>query len=94
MSEVCYNAVGRRKKAIARVRLIPGEGNITINKDLAAYTVYREVRNANGALTAIKGVTTENKMGKADGRVYDLTGRQVTRPTRGVYVMNGRKVVL
>ena len=32
MSEVCYNAVGRRKKAIARVRLMPGEGNITINK--------------------------------------------------------------
>ena len=26
------NAVGRRKKAIARVRLIPGEGNIIINK--------------------------------------------------------------
>ncbi len=32
MSEVCYSAVGRRKKAIARVRLIPGEGNIVINK--------------------------------------------------------------
>jgi small subunit ribosomal protein S9 len=32
MSEVCYSAVGRRKKAIARVRLIPGEGHITINK--------------------------------------------------------------
>ncbi len=32
MSEVCYAAVGRRKKAIARVRLIPGEGNIVINK--------------------------------------------------------------
>ena len=32
MSEVCYNAVGRRKKAIARVRLIPGEGTIGINK--------------------------------------------------------------
>ena len=32
MSEVCYNAVGRRKKSIARIRLIPGEGNITINK--------------------------------------------------------------
>ena len=29
---VCFHAVGRRKKAIARVRLIPGEGNITINK--------------------------------------------------------------
>ncbi len=32
MSDVSFNAVGRRKKAIARVRLIPGEGNITINK--------------------------------------------------------------
>ena len=32
MSSVCFNAVGRRKKAIARVRLIPGEGNIIINK--------------------------------------------------------------
>ena len=32
MSVVSFSAVGRRKKAIARVRLIPGEGNITINK--------------------------------------------------------------
>jgi small subunit ribosomal protein S9 len=32
MSEVSFNAVGRRKKAIARVRLIPGEGNVIINK--------------------------------------------------------------
>ena len=32
MSEVCYNAVGRRKKAIARIRLIPGEGNIVVNR--------------------------------------------------------------
>ena len=32
MNNVCFHAVGRRKKAIARVRLIPGEGNIVINK--------------------------------------------------------------
>ena len=32
MSNVNFHAVGRRKKAIARVRLIPGEGNIVINK--------------------------------------------------------------
>ncbi|MBQ4227092.1 MAG: 30S ribosomal protein S9 [Clostridia bacterium] len=32
MSENTFSAVGRRKKAIARVRLIPGSGNITINK--------------------------------------------------------------
>ena len=28
MAQVQYQAVGRRKKAIARVRLIPGDGNI------------------------------------------------------------------
>ena len=32
MSEINFSAVGRRKKAVARVRLIPGEGNITVNK--------------------------------------------------------------
>ena len=32
MNSASFHAVGRRKKAIARVRLIPGEGNIIINK--------------------------------------------------------------
>lgn len=31
MAKVNYDATGRRKSSIARVRLIPGEGNITIN---------------------------------------------------------------
>jgi len=31
MAKVQYLGTGRRKKAIARVRLVPGEGNITIN---------------------------------------------------------------
>ena len=45
MSEVCYNAVGRRKKAIARVRLIPGEGNIVINKrNLDEYFGYETLK--------------------------------------------------
>ena len=32
MAQVCYSAVGKRKKAVARVRLVPGDGNIIINK--------------------------------------------------------------
>jgi len=32
MAKVQYYGTGRRKKAIARVRLLPGTGNITINK--------------------------------------------------------------
>jgi len=32
MAKVEYSAVGRRKKAVARVRLVAGEGKIIINK--------------------------------------------------------------
>ena len=38
MAKVEYSAVGRRKKAIARVRLVAGDGKIVINKrDLDDY---------------------------------------------------------
>lgn len=38
MAKVQYYGTGRRKSSIARVRLIPGEGKITINKkDLEDY---------------------------------------------------------
>ena len=32
MAQVQYQAVGRRKKAIARVRLVPGDGKVLINR--------------------------------------------------------------
>ena len=32
MAKVEYSAVGRRKKAVARVRLVAGDGKVTINK--------------------------------------------------------------
>lgn len=32
MKTLFFDAVGRRKEAIARVRLIPGEGKVTVNK--------------------------------------------------------------
>ncbi|MDD3765652.1 MAG: 30S ribosomal protein S9 [Eubacteriales bacterium] len=32
MAEVSYYGTGRRKKSVARVRLVPGTGAITINK--------------------------------------------------------------
>jgi small subunit ribosomal protein S9 len=38
MAKVEYSAVGRRKKAIARVRLVAGDGKIVVNKrDLDSY---------------------------------------------------------
>jgi small subunit ribosomal protein S9 len=43
--EAQYRGTGRRKKAIARVRLVPGTGKININKrELEDYIVYETLR--------------------------------------------------
>lgn len=43
--EVQYRGTGRRKKAIARVRLVPGTGKISINnRDLEDYIKYETLR--------------------------------------------------
>ncbi len=42
MSEIVYAAVGRRKTSVARVRLIPGTGEITVNKKPVADFFGRE----------------------------------------------------
>lgn len=38
MASIDYNSTGRRKRSIARVRLVPGKGSITVNeKDIDSY---------------------------------------------------------
>ena len=42
--------------------------------------------------TGVKEVIEVN--GVNDGRFYDLNGRRVSKPTKGMYILNGRKVVV
>ena len=45
MAKLAYTGTGRRKKSIARVRLVPGEGNIIINKrDIDDYFDYETLK--------------------------------------------------
>ena len=48
--------------------------------------------NDDETVTGISGVTVSDRIQTSD-RVYDLQGRQVVNPTKGVYIRNGRKVV-
>ncbi len=43
--------------------------------------------------TAIQDVNTQAQS-IANGVIYDLSGRVVTNPTRGLYVINGKKVII
>ena len=42
--------------------------------------------------TAINALENSNKVN--DGAIYDLSGRRVENPTKGIYIMNGKKVVI
>lgn len=45
MAKVQYYGTGRRKRSVARVRLLPGSGNITINKrDVENYFDFETLR--------------------------------------------------
>ena len=45
MAQVQYNGTGRRKNAVARVRLVPGTGKITVNKkDVEEYIPHADLR--------------------------------------------------
>ena len=59
MAQVQYIGTGRRKNAVARVRLVPGTGKITINKkDVEEYIPHadlREVINQPFGVTETKG---------------------------------------
>jgi|GEM_PF-2741595 len=48
-----------------------------------------------GGETAISSATTgESKYVVKDGKTYDMQGRQVARPTTGLYIINGQKVFI
>ena len=49
----------------------------------------REFIAIDGGATAIKSVETE----KANGAVYNLAGQQVKSAQKGVFIMNGKKVI-
>ncbi len=55
-----YEGIGRRKRAVARVRLYPGDGQIVINeKDLAEYFVRPQDRL--DVLAPLRLTDTENR---------------------------------
>ena len=61
--------------------------------DLAGSRVMRIV--ADDETTGVSEASPLNDNGEmTNDNVYDLQGRRVTKPTRGLYIVNGRKVVI
>ena len=41
-----------------------------------------------------EGINQIRFNGMEDGTVYNLNGQKVNHPTRGIYIVNGKKVVI
>ena len=69
--------------------------NLPMNK---AYLVLPEggsgtaIRLNFGETTAVENIVTDNAA--ATGKIYDLTGREVKAATKGIYIINGKKVIV
>ena len=71
--------LGAGKAYLHLTEPIPSEGRIGIIFDDEETTAISEVR----------GLKAEVR-----GEFYDLSGRKVAQPTKGLYIVNGRKVVI
>lgn len=63
---------------------------INIAKEPEAYTVFRTVKPDESS--AISTIVTDVQR-QEDDAIYDLFGRRVTNPGKGVYIVNGKKVI-
>ena len=88
---VISNATDGTAKVIATTA---EETNVAANTgyltpEVGATTETGDVQLAmDGEFTGINGVVVI----PADGKYYDLQGRRVVKPTKGVYIVNGKKV--
>lgn len=47
-----------------------------------------------GDVTGIAHISADGQMSLEEGAFYNLSGQRVAQPTRGLYIVNGRKVVI
>ena len=56
------------------------------------FHVAKLTKDVKGNTTAVKNITNMKKM--TDGNYYNMNGQLVTNPTKGLYIFNGKKVIL
>ena len=67
-------------------------GRVYVDAPANAARDYLEFTFEESDVTAISEVTTTNRTNNTN--VYDLQGRKVANPTKGLYIVNGRKVII
>ena len=58
--------------------------------DTKSYVIHITLLDEESYLAGIEGINADNKAGK----IYNLQGQEVAAPAKGIYIMNGKKVVI
>ena len=66
---------------------------LTLTLAASSVYIYNGVDMNSGEATGVEGPTPDPSR-KGRGDIYDLQGRKVSNPSRGLYIMNGSKVVI
>ncbi len=66
--------------------------------DIKGFKMYMSISDAQAAAFSFRfpgttGIETVEAEGAGDGRIYDLFGRPVANPVKGIYIVNGNKVI-
>lgn len=80
-------------KVKSNVTNIPGNKAFLVLTNAEAQAKGFVLEFEDGSTTGIESIET-SKNSTEDGVYYDLQGRRVENPTRGVYIVNGKKVVI
>ena len=80
-------------KVNSTVTTIPGNKAFLVLTNAEAQAKSFVLEFEDGSTTGIETIET-SKNSTEDGVYYDLQGRRVENPTRGIYIVNGKKVVI
>ena len=80
-------------KVKSNVTNIPGNKAFLVLTNAEAQAKSFVLEFEDGSTTGIETIET-SKNSTEDGVYYDLQGRRVENPTRGIYIVNGKKVVI
>ena len=68
-------------------------GQQTADLDFKNGGYYNEAGALQGVVTGIETIT-ETRSDSKPARIFTLDGREVKNPQRGIYIINGKKVVI
>ena len=69
-----------------------GKAYLSLDAAASANELTISFDDEDGGVTGIQNLTPA--LSKGEGAVFDLQGRQVAQPAKGLYIVNGKKVVL